>query len=60
MHPSPNNPIVKAVISIVLVAVGIRLTIDLLRPVFPVLLVIAIAAGLVYVIVVIRRGRDRW
>lgn len=60
MHPSPNNPLVKAVISIVLVAVGIRLTIDLLRPVLPWLLGIAVAWAVVYLVVLVRRSRDRW
>lgn len=61
MIPPPSgNPIVRLVVAVFLIAVGIRLTIEMLRPVFGVLLVLAIAAAAVYVVVLIRRGRDRW
>lgn len=55
-----GNPVLRFVVSVFLTAVGIRLTIDMLRPVFPILLGLAIAAAVVYVVVVVRRGGDRW
>lgn len=59
MESGAKSPIVKAVVSIVLVAVGIRLTIDLLRPVFPVLLGIAIAVAIVWLVRGLLDRRDR-
>lgn len=58
--PPSGNPIVRLVVSVFLIAVGVRLTIEMLRPVFPFLLGLAIAASVVYVAVLIRRGRDQW
>ena len=61
MVPPPGgNPIVRLVVAVFLIAVGIRLTIELLRPVFPILLGVSIAAAAGYVALLVRRGRDRW
>ena len=54
------NPVIRLVAALVLVAVGLRVIVDVLRPIFPVLLGVAIAAAFIYVIVVVRRGSDRW
>ena len=60
MKQLSDNPVIRLIVAVVFVAIGIRLAVELLRPVMSVALGVAIGASASYVVWLFTRDRDRW
>ena len=60
MKQLSDNPVIRLIVAVVFVAIGIRLAVELLRPVMSVALGVAIGASASYVVWFFTRDRDRW